>query len=115
MSTGEPDELLAQLVVWVISSSTTGALLWADRRRLPPEARALMWRGTTVAIAVSGLFLPSPLTFGAHVWVTRRGQGWSRLPRSLLGTALAVGLTLGPSEAVLTILDWMTSSPPLPP
>jgi hypothetical protein len=33
----------------------------------------------------------------------------------LLGTALAVGLTLGPSEAVLTILDWMTSSPPLPP
>ena len=100
---GEPDELAAQIVVWVAGSLTTGLLLWADRRRLPPEGRARMWHETTVAIAVSGLFLPSPLTFGAHVWATRRG--WLRLPLSLLGATIAMGLTLGLSEAVLTVIE----------
>jgi hypothetical protein len=108
MSEPGHDELAAQLVVWVVGSLTTGLLLRADRRRLPPEGRARMWYGTTVALAVSGLFLPSPLTFGAHVWATRRG--WTRLPLSLLGAALALGLTLLLSEATLAVIELLWPS-----
>ena len=77
------DELIGTLVVWVVSSVTTTALLVWDRRRLDEVGRQRRWRRTTLYLAVSGLFVPAPLTFGAHLWVTRPWPLWKRLPLAL--------------------------------
>jgi len=98
------DELAVTVVAWLVGSATTGALLRWDRRRLGPEGRARMWWDTTLYLAVSGLFLPAPLTFGAHLWVTRPGPLWKRLPLSLLGAAGAVALSSLAAELVLVAL-----------
>jgi hypothetical protein len=99
------DEIIATLVVWVVGSSTTGLLLYLDRRRLDAFGKRRMWNGATMAAAVSGLFVPPPLAFGAHVWVTRRPPWWRRLLLSLLGVVVAFALTLVVSEGVLSLFD----------
>jgi hypothetical protein len=100
------DELLATLLSWLVGSSLTGLLLRLDRRRLPPEGRARMWNDATLYLAVSGLFLPAPLTFGAHLWVTRPGPLWKRLPLALAGAVGALFLAVGVTSLLLSLLGF---------
>lgn len=97
------DELLATLIVWISGSCTTGVLLRWDRRRLTPNQRRQMWNDATLYLAVSGLFLPAPLTFGAHVWVTRSGPLWKRLLMALLGSMLSVTLSMVVASLLLML------------
>ncbi len=100
----EPDALVVVLVVWVVQSSLTGLALWLDRRRLDARGKSRMWHESTVWAAVSGLFLPPPLAFGAHVWVTRGWPWWARLPAAIgAAAALLVAVELV-SELVLWVV-----------
>jgi len=71
------------------------ALLLTDRHYLlrhRPEAARRMWNHVTLALAISNMFVPMPLTIGAHVWVTRSRHFFVRillaLGAMLLSTAL---------------------------
>lgn len=99
-----PDELLTMLASWGAGAVTTGALLRWDRRRLGAEGRRRMWRDATLYLAVSGLFVPAPLTFGAHLWVTRPGPLWKRLPLALAGSAGALTLSVLIAYLLLLLL-----------
>lgn len=100
------DELLSTLCVWLLGSSITWSLLRWDRRRLDPVGRQRMWHDATLYLAVSGLFLPAPLTFGAHLWVTRPWPLWKRLPLALAGSFGALLLTALAASLVLTALGF---------
>ncbi len=80
------------LASWLVATAVTALLLWLDRRRLPPESRARDWGEVTTWLVLSGMFLPSLICFGAHVWVTRTDAPHVRALKALAGTALAVGL-----------------------
>ncbi len=89
-------EPVAAVLASLLSSIAVGAaLLLADRRYLrrhaDPYGRRRMWNHATLLFALSGLFIPAPWAYGAHVWVTRRGPRWRR---ALLGVVAAVGATL---------------------
>lgn len=100
-------ELVQVLAGWWVGSLITGVMLVLDRRRLDAYGKARMWNQVTLVLAVSGLFLPAPLTFGAHVWVTRRPPLWRRLGLALLGVLLALVLSTLGVELVLSIYDWL--------
>jgi hypothetical protein len=100
------DELLATLLSWVVGSTTTGLLLRWDRRRLDPVGRRRMWHDATLYLAVSGLFLPAPLTFGAHLWVTRPGPWVRRIALALAGSLGALTLSVAVTYLVLLLLGF---------
>jgi hypothetical protein len=90
-------EPVAALVASLLSGVAVGAaLLLGDRhylRRHPdPHGRRRMWNDVTLLFALCGLFVPPPLTYGAHVWVTRRGPWWRRALLGLVAAAVAVVL-----------------------
>jgi hypothetical protein len=89
-------EPVAALVISLLSSvAVGGGLLLADRhylrRHADPHGRLRMWNDATLSFALSGLFIPTPWAYGAHIWVTRRGPWWRRV---LLGLAAAAIATL---------------------
>lgn len=100
------DELLATLLSWVVGSTTTGLLLRWDRRRLGPVGRRRMWHDATLYLAVSGLFLPAPLTFGAHLWVTRPGPLGRRIALALAGSVGALTLSVSVTYLMLLLLGF---------
>jgi hypothetical protein len=88
-------EPVAVVVISLFSSIVVGgAFLLADRhylRRHPdPYGRSRMWNVATLLFAICSLFIPAPLTYGAHVWVTRRGPWWRRALLALGAAALGV-------------------------
>ncbi len=102
---------LLQVVLagWILPSLVTGVLLAWDRRRLDAYGKARMWNFATLALVVSGMYLPSifiptPVCFGAHVWVTRRGRWWGRFAKALLAAAVAMAITVLVNYAVLGAL-----------
>ncbi|HEU4538531.1 MAG TPA: hypothetical protein VFS00_30630 [Polyangiaceae bacterium] len=89
-------EPVAAILVSMVSSLVVGAaLILSDRHYLQrhpdPHGRRRMWNRATLYFALSGLFIPSPWAFGAHVWVTRRGPRWRR---ALWGVLAAIAATL---------------------
>jgi hypothetical protein len=100
------DELLATLLSWIVGSVTTGLLLRWDRRHLDPSGRRRMWHDATLYLAVSGLFLPAPLTFGAHLWVTRPGPLGQRLALALAGSMGALTLSVFVTYLLLLLLGF---------
>lgn len=87
------DELLATLIAWISGSLITATLIALDRR-FAREVRLYGWYDATLYLAVSGLFFPAPLAFGAYLWATRKYPwGW-RLLLALAGSTSAVTLTL---------------------
>jgi hypothetical protein len=93
------EEMLVILVGWPVASLVTGTLLHLDRRRLDAYGRSRMWNGATLALVVSNMFLPmifipTPVCFGAHVWLTRRGPWWLRLLKGLAGAMVAMTIFL---------------------
>ena len=102
------DPFVATLVIWVVSSTTTALALWLDRRRLDEHGRRRMWRDTTLQAAVSGLFLPAPLTFGAHVWVTRSWPWWLRAPAAVVASVAMLAVV----ELICQLLYWASGASP---
>ncbi|MCS6899722.1 MAG: hypothetical protein RMJ98_06585 [Myxococcales bacterium] len=98
------DELLATLLSWVVGSTTTGLLLRWDRQRLDSVGRQRMWNDVTLYLAVSGLFLPAPLTFGAHLWVTRPLPLLKRIALALGGAGGALMLSGTVTYLLLLVL-----------
>lgn len=87
------EPVAAMLISLLSSVAVGGGLLLADRHYLrghpDPRGRDRMWNRATLAFALSGLFIPTPWAYGAHVWVTRRGPWWRRLLFALAATAAA--------------------------
>ena len=88
-------EPVAAVLASLLSSVIVGAaLLLGDRHYLrchrDPYGRRRMWNDVTLLFALCGLFLPPPLTYGAHVWVTRRGPWWRRALLGLLAAVVGV-------------------------
>ena len=100
------DPFVTMLLVWFVSSSSTGLALWFDRRRLGPVGRQRMWRDTTLWAAVSGVFVPPPLAFGAHIWVTRTWHWAVRLVAALLSSAALLVVIEVVCQMVQQLLAW---------
>lgn len=89
-------EPIAAILVSMVSSLIVGGgLILSDRHYLMRHphsyGRHRMWNHATLYFALSGLFIPSPWAYGAHVWVTRRGPAWRR---ALFGVLAALVATL---------------------
>ncbi|HEU4412405.1 MAG TPA: hypothetical protein VFS43_44595 [Polyangiaceae bacterium] len=90
-------EPVAALIISLLSSIVVGgSFLLADRhylrRHRDPYGRRRMWNDATLGFALCGLFIPTPLAYGAHVWVTRRGPWWRRALFGVAAAALATFL-----------------------
>ena len=105
------DPFVTTIVVWVVGSTMTGLALRDDRGRLDAVGRQRMWRETTLWAAVSGLFVPPPLTFGAHVWVTRTWPWWRRLPLAVLSSLVLVIAVDVVCDLVLWVIGRLVGAP----